>query len=57
MKMLGNVAMGDKEKLSSLTLAFSQISAAGKLQGQDLLQLINQDGYFGVTAMYIMTVG
>lgn len=41
MKMLGNVAMGDKEKLSSLTLAFSQISAAGKLQGQDLLQLIN----------------
>ena len=41
MKMLGNVAMGDKEKLSSLGLAFSQISAAGKLQGQDLLQLIN----------------
>ena len=41
MRMLGDVAMGDKDKLRSLTLAFSQISAAGKLQGQDLLQLIN----------------
>lgn len=40
-KMLGAVAMGDKDKLNSLTLAFSQVTAAGKLQGQDLLQLIN----------------
>jgi tape measure domain-containing protein len=41
MKMLGDIAMGDKEKLNSLTLAFSQVQSAGKLQGQDLLQLIN----------------
>lgn len=40
-KMLGDVAMGDKDKLNALTLAFSQVTAAGKLQGQDLLQLIN----------------
>ena len=39
--MLGDVSMGDADKLGSLTLAFSQIRAAGKLQGQDLLQLVN----------------
>lgn len=41
LKMLGDVAMGDKNKLQSLALVFGQISSAGKLQGQDLLQLIN----------------
>ncbi len=41
LKMLGDVAMGDANKLQSLALAFSQISSAGKMQGQDLLQLIN----------------
>jgi len=41
LKMLGDVSMGDAGKLQSLTLAFSQIRAAGKLTGQDLLQLIN----------------
>lgn len=41
MKMLGDIAMGNKEKLSSLTLAFSQINSAGRLTGQDLLQLVN----------------
>lgn len=41
LKMLGDVSMGDADKLGSLTLAFSQIRAAGKLQGQDLLQLVN----------------
>lgn len=40
-KMLGDVAMGDANKLNSLTLAFSQVSAAGKLTGNDLLQFIN----------------
>jgi tape measure domain-containing protein len=40
-KMLGDVSMGNSEKMSSLTLAFSQMSAAGKLTGQDLLQFIN----------------
>jgi len=41
LKMLGDIAMGDANKMSSLTLAFSQMSSAGKLQGQDLLQMIN----------------
>ena len=41
LKMLGDVSMGDSEHLNALTLAFSQVSAAGKLQGQDLMQLIN----------------
>lgn len=41
LKMLGDVAMGDKNRLQQLALVFGQISAAGKLQGQDLLQLIN----------------
>ncbi|MFS2189814.1 tape measure protein [Mucilaginibacter sp. Mucisp84] len=41
MNMIGNVAMGNSEKMQSLTLAFSQTYAAGKLMGQDLLQYIN----------------
>ena len=41
LRMLGDVSMGDAEKLNSLTLAYSQVRSAGKLQGQDLLQLIN----------------
>lgn len=40
-KMLGDIAMGDKEKMNSLTLAFSQMTSTGKLMGQDLLQMIN----------------
>jgi len=41
LKMLGDIAMGSSEKLGSLTLAFSQVKAAGKLTGQDLLQFVN----------------
>jgi tape measure domain-containing protein len=41
LRMLGDVAMGDSQKLGSLTLAFSQIQSTGRLMGQDLLQLIN----------------
>lgn len=41
LKMLGDIAMGNKERLGSLTLAFSQVRAAGKLMGQDLLQFVN----------------
>lgn len=41
MKMLGDVSMGNKEKLGSLTLAFSQVASAGRLTGQDLLQFVN----------------
>jgi len=38
---LGNIASGDGEKLSRLALAFGQMQAAGRLMGQDLLQMIN----------------
>lgn len=41
LKMLGDVSMGDAQKLGSLTLAFSQVRAGGKLLGNDLLQFIN----------------
>lgn len=41
-KMIGDVALGNKEKFSSLALSFSQVQAAGKLTGGDLLQMVNQ---------------
>ncbi|RYF85844.1 MAG: hypothetical protein EOO03_12670, partial [Chitinophagaceae bacterium] len=41
LRMLGDVASGNSEKLQLLTLAFSQVQAAGRLQGQDLLQMVN----------------
>lgn len=44
LKMLGDIAMGNSERFKGLALVFSQVDAAGKLQGQDLLQLIT-NGY------------
>lgn len=41
LKAMGDISMGDTNKFNSLTLAFSQMSSAGKLMGQDLLQMIN----------------
>lgn len=41
LKMLGDTSGGNAEKLQQMTLAFAQMSSAGKLQGQDLLQMIN----------------
>jgi len=38
---LGNIAQGDGEKFSRLALAFGQMQSAGRLMGQDLLQMIN----------------
>lgn len=40
-KSIGDISMGDSLKFSSLTLAFAQMSAAGRLMGQDLNQMIN----------------
>jgi tape measure domain-containing protein len=40
--MLGDISLGNKEKLAGLTLAFAQVQSTGKLMGQDLLQMINQ---------------
>ena len=41
LQALSDISMGDGVKFKSLTLAFSQMSAAGKLMGQDLNQMIN----------------
>jgi len=42
LQMLGDVALGNKEKMSGLALVYGQVASAGKLQGQDLMQMINQ---------------
>lgn len=41
LQAIGDVAMGDVQRFNSLTLAFSQMSATGKLVGNDLNQMIN----------------
>lgn len=41
LKMLGDIAGGNAEKLHLLSLAFAQSQAAGRLMGQDLLQMVN----------------
>lgn len=41
LKQLGDISMGDAQKLSSLSLVYGQVAAAGKMQGQDLMQFIN----------------
>lgn len=38
---LSDVTGGNEERFKMLTLAYAQASAAGRLQGQDLLQMIN----------------
>lgn len=44
LRTLGDIAMGNSERFKGLALVFSQVAAAGKLQGQDLLQLVT-NGY------------
>jgi len=41
LQMLGDISGGDANKMRSMTLAFAQMSSAGRLMGQDLLQMIN----------------
>ena len=41
LKAIGDVSMGDAGKFNSIALAFSQMSSAGKLMGQDLMQMVN----------------
>lgn len=40
-RQIGDIGMGDQQRMESLTLAYSQSQAAGRLMGQDLLQFIN----------------
>ena len=41
LKQLGDISGGNKDHLQSLSLVLGQVSAAGRLQGQDNLQFIN----------------
>jgi tape measure domain-containing protein len=41
LKQLGDISGGNTDRMNSLSLAFAQVSSAGKLQGQDLLQMVN----------------
>lgn len=41
LREVGDVGMGDTQRMQSLTLARSQVHAAGRLMGNDLLQFIN----------------
>lgn len=41
LKAIGDISMGNTGKFNSLALAFSQMSSAGKLMGQDLQQMVN----------------
>lgn len=42
LKMLGDISMGNRQKFQGLALVFAQVKSAGRLMGQDLLQMINQ---------------
>lgn len=41
MQQLGDVTGGDAQKFNHMALAFGQMSASGRLMGQDLLQMIS----------------
>lgn len=54
MQQLGDIAMGDKQKMASLGVVLGQVASAGKLQGQDLMQFINA-GFNPLTVLSEMT--
>ena len=41
LKTIGDISQGSNERFQSLALAFGQCTSAGRLLGQDLLQMIN----------------
>jgi len=41
LKQIGDITSGNDERMQSLSLAFAQMTSAGKLMGQDLLQMVN----------------
>lgn len=41
LNMLGDISRGNADKLGSLSLAYAQATSAGRLMGQDLLQMVN----------------
>lgn len=41
LEQLGDISLGNEQKLQGLSLVFGQTASAGRLMGQDLLQFIN----------------
>ena len=41
LSQLGDISLGNRDKLQSLSLAFGQVQGNGRLMGQELLQMIN----------------
>lgn len=41
MKNLGDIALGNQDKMKLLAIALGQVNAAGRLQGQELRQFVN----------------
>lgn len=41
LKALSEISMGNAERFQSLSLAFGQVAASGKLAGQEILQMVN----------------
>jgi len=54
LKMLGDIAMGDQNKMNSLALVMSQVNSLGKMQGNDKIQFINA-GFNPLAEMVKMT--
>jgi tape measure domain-containing protein len=54
MQQLGDIAIGDKQKMASLGVVLGQVASAGRLQGQDLMQFINA-GFNPLTVLSEMT--
>jgi len=50
LQMLGDISLGNKDKLGSLSLAFSKVQSTGKLMGENLQQMIDQ-GFNPLTIM------
>jgi len=41
LRAIGDISMGNSERFASLSLAFAQTQAAGRLMGQEVLQFVN----------------
>lgn len=41
LQRLGDISLGNKDRMQGLTLALAQVSSAGKLTGNDLMQMVN----------------
>lgn len=54
LRQLGDISGGNAERLSGLSLVMGQVAAAGKMQGQDLMQFINA-GFNPLRELSVMT--